>query len=107
MKVDDLRRLPECRRTRRRLQQFLDRDPSAPLTPAEEQEVQVHLEICEKCQGLAADFTTLHTSLERLGAGLAPGQEVIDRVHGFLDSLVEQEPTEPEPEPGAGQPDRG
>lgn len=95
MKVDDLRRLPECRRTRRRLQQFLDRDPSAPLSPAEEQEVQAHLEICEKCQGLAADFTALHSSLGRLGAGLAPEQEVIDRVHSFLDDLVDKEPTDP------------
>lgn len=96
MKVDELRLLPECRRTRRRLQRFLDRDPSAPLTAAEEREVQAHLEICEKCQNLAADFTALHASLGRLGAGLAPEQDVIDRVHGFLDSIVDQEPSDPQ-----------
>jgi anti-sigma factor RsiW len=96
MKVDELRLLPECRRTRRRLQRFLDRDPSAPLTAAEELEVQAHLEICGRCQALAADFTALHASLARLGAHLVPDQEALDRLHGFLDSVVDQEPVDPE-----------
>ena len=69
------------------------------------QEVQAHLEICGKCQGLAADFTALHSSPGRLGAGLAPDPDVIDRVHGFLDSLQEQESTDPGP--GRDQSDRG
>lgn len=96
MRIDDLLRLPECRRTRRHLQQFLDRDPSAPLTPAEEREVQAHLEICAKCQAMAADFAALHASLGRLGAGLAPERDVVDRVHSVLDALVEEERTDPE-----------
>jgi anti-sigma factor RsiW len=96
MKVDDLLRMRECRRTRRRLQQFLDRDPSAPLTAEEERQVQAHLAICERCQGLAADFTALHHSLGRLGAELAPDQEVVDRVRHTLDSLLDEEPPDPQ-----------
>ncbi len=84
-------RMLECRRTRRRLQRFLDRDPSAPLTTAEVTQVEEHLRGCERCTGLAEEYRALHRSLEHLGATLEPDDEAVRRVRLALDRALESE----------------
>lgn len=91
MRIDDLRQMAECRRIRRRLQRFLDRDESAPLTAAEHDEVEAHLEMCDACRELADQFRSLHSSLGRLGAELSPDDEAVDRLRGMLDAIIEGE----------------
>jgi anti-sigma factor RsiW len=84
-------RMLECRRTRRRLQRFLDRDPSALLTPAEVAEVEEHLRGCERCTGLVKEYRALHRSLDHLGSALEPDDEAVARVRLALDRALEQE----------------
>ena len=80
----------ECRRTRRRLQRFLDRDPSAPLAHDEITDVEEHLRGCERCTGLVAEYRALHRLLEHLGATLQPDDAVL-RVRQAVDRALENE----------------
>lgn len=82
----------ECRRTRKRLQRFLDRDPAAPLTADEAREVETHLQGCERCAGLADEYRALHRSLGRMGLSLEPDEEAVRRATEALRRAVE--PTE-------------
>ncbi|MGD9526218.1 MAG: zf-HC2 domain-containing protein [Dehalococcoidia bacterium] len=82
----------ECRRTRKRLQRFLDRDPAALLTPSEAREVEEHLRGCERCSGLAEEYRSLHRSLGKVGLALEPDDEAVRRAKDALLRAVE--PTE-------------
>ena len=84
-------RMLECRRTRRRLHRFLDRDPSAPLTNAEVAEVEEHLRGCERCTGLAEEYRALNRSLEHVGTSLAPDNRSVQRVLLALNRALEKE----------------
>jgi anti-sigma factor RsiW len=84
-------RMIECRRTRRRLQRFLDRDPAALLSPAEVAEVEQHLQGCERCTGLVEEYRALHKSLDHLGSALEPDDETVLRVRRALDRALENE----------------
>jgi len=79
----------ECRRTRKRLQRFLDRDPSALLTPDEAREVEQHLKGCERCTGLAEEYRALHRSLDRFGRALEPDEDAVRRASEALRRAVE------------------
>ena len=80
-----------CRRTRRRLQRFLDRDPSALLTPAEVTQVEKHLRGCERCTGLVEEYRALHRTLDRFGSALEPDDDAVRRVRLALDRALENE----------------
>lgn len=84
-----IRQALECRRTRKRLQRFLDRDPSALLTPDEAREVEQHLHGCERCQGLAEEYRALHRTLGRFGEALAPDDDAVRRAREALRRATE------------------
>ncbi|MBI1379000.1 MAG: zf-HC2 domain-containing protein [Frankiales bacterium] len=84
-----IRQALECRRTRKRLQRFLDRDPSALLTTEEVREVEVHLQGCVRCQGLAEEYRSLHRSLGRLGDALTPDDDAVRRAQEALRRATE------------------
>lgn len=85
------RQMVACHRNRRRLQRFLDRDPAAPLTPAELLEVEHHLSQCERCTGLAEEYRALHRSLQTWGSVLGPDDDAVRRVHDALARALENE----------------
>jgi hypothetical protein len=85
-------RMYECRRTRQRLQRFIDRDPAALLTVAEILEVEEHLLGCQKCTGLTNEYRALRKSLANLGAGFEPTDEAVDRVKQALDRALKEGP---------------
>ncbi|MDO8732661.1 MAG: zf-HC2 domain-containing protein [Actinomycetota bacterium] len=85
------RQMIECRRTARRLQRFLDRDPSAPLSDMDRQRVQAHLAVCERCSGLAREFEDLHNSLRHYGQSSEPTPESVDRVKAAVERALAKE----------------
>ncbi|MDD2857173.1 MAG: zf-HC2 domain-containing protein [Candidatus Nanopelagicales bacterium] len=85
------RQMIECRRTARRLQQFLDRDPSAPLSDGDRQRVQAHLDVCARCTGLAREYQELHASLRDYGQDAEPTPEAVDRVRQAVQRALAQE----------------
>ena len=85
------RQMLACHRNRRRLQRFLDRDPAAPLTPAEMLEVEHHLGQCERCTGLAEEYRALRRSLQSWGSLLGPDDDALRRVRVSLDRALENE----------------
>lgn len=89
--IHQLHQLRECRRTARNLQRFLDRDPCAPLSDEDRRRVQVHLAECEKCATLSFEYQALHTSLQQLGAAMAPEPEVVDRIKEALKLALQAE----------------
>ncbi len=79
----------ECRRTARNLQRFLDRDPSAPLSDEDRRRVEIHLQECEKCATLSAEYRILHQWLDRLGESMEPAPEAVQRVRLALDRALD------------------
>jgi predicted anti-sigma-YlaC factor YlaD len=69
-----------CRWTRRRLQRYLDEDPSALLGPDETDRVRAHLARCTCCRGLAQQFRELGRLLAAQGAAAGPAGQDVDRV---------------------------
>ena len=89
--MTSVRQILECRRTARNLQQFLDRDPAAPLSEDDMRRVQIHLGECEKCTELSKEYEALHRSLRRLGSSLAPEPATVDRVREAVERALAAE----------------
>jgi anti-sigma factor RsiW len=86
--MTSIRQLLECRRTARNLQRFLDRDPSAPLSEEDRRRVAAHLDECEKCAAISAEYQALHASLQHLGSALAPDPQAVERVRAAVDRAL-------------------
>jgi predicted anti-sigma-YlaC factor YlaD len=89
--MTSIRQLRECHRTAKKLQFFLDRDPSAPLSDEDRRRVQAHLAECEKCSTLSSEYQALHASLQQLGSSMTPEPQVVDRVKVALNRALEAE----------------
>ena len=81
-----IREMLTCHWAARRIQRYLDSDPSAPLTPDDVARLEAHLSTCEKCSGLLAENRALQRSLS-LWSGGAVDQRAVDRLHSFLNEL--------------------
>ncbi len=81
-----IREMLTCHWAARRIQRYLDSDPSAPLTPDDVARLEAHLSTCEKCSGILAENRALQRSLS-LWSGGAVDQSAVDRLHSFLNQL--------------------
>jgi hypothetical protein len=84
-----MRQILTCHWAGRRIERYLDADPSAPLTAEEVARLEAHLATCERCARLAAQHRVLHRALS-----LWPGPAYVDpaaviRVRSFLDDLTD------------------
>ncbi len=86
-----VRQMITCHWSARRIQRYLDADPSAPLTPGEVARIETHLAICEKCTQVAAEHRALHRALSLWPGVATPDTESVDRLRAFLDHLPEEE----------------
>ncbi len=84
--MNALREMLTCHWAARRIQRYLDADPSAPLTPDSVARLEAHLTTCEKCSGLLAENRALQRSFSHWSGG-AVDQGAVDRLHAFLDDL--------------------
>lgn len=86
-----LHQMLACHWSARRIQHYLDADPSARLTPGEISRLEEHLATCEKCAQVATEHRALHRALSLWpgGAGVAP--ESVDRVRDFLSTINDED----------------
>jgi anti-sigma factor RsiW len=54
-----------CHWSARRIQRYLDADPSAPLEPGEVHRLEEHLATCERCSAAAEEHRGLRRALAR------------------------------------------
>ena len=87
-----LRQMITCRWSARRIQRYLDADPSAPLTPGEITRLEGHLAVCERCVRVVDEHRVLHRALSRWPGAPTPDPESVDRVRTFLTQLPDKEP---------------
>ncbi len=86
--IGSARRMLSCFFTARRLQRYLDADPSAPLTATQIHRLETHLAECERCAGAIADFRLLHGALHGLALHAGPQPDAVDRMRQLVDHLV-------------------
>lgn len=81
--------LVTCHWTGRRMQRYLDADPSAPLDAADIARLEAHLHDCARCAAAAREFRMLSGALARWAT---PTDDVaVERLRGFVDSLTKGE----------------
>jgi anti-sigma factor RsiW len=86
-----IRTMLTCHWSARRIQRYLDHDPSAVLAPGEVRRLEEHLAICEKCTQVAAEHQALNRALSRWSGQQPPDLESLARLHEAMDRLVDQE----------------
>lgn len=65
MKPSEVLSMRECRWVRSHLSEYLDRDPSAPLSAEEMTRLQGHIAICERCASLSDDYRETSIALRQ------------------------------------------
>ncbi len=78
--IHALRTMVRCRWSARRIQRYIDADPSAPLTTDEVETLEAHLAVCDRCQGVVREGRGLKSSLARLGERRGPDPARVARV---------------------------
>jgi len=85
-----LRQMLTCHWSARRIQRYLDADPSAPLTPGEVRRLEEHVATCERCQEVLREHRMLHRALSvwsRRRSVVDPA--AVDRLRLVLDELAD------------------
>ena len=78
--IHALRTMIRCRWSARRIQRYIDADPSAPLTSHEVETLEAHLAVCDRCVGVVREGRGLKSSLARLGERRGPDPARVARV---------------------------
>jgi anti-sigma factor RsiW len=84
-----MRQMLTCHWSARRIQRYLDADPSAPLTLDEVARLEEHLSACEKCSRTAAEHRALHRALSTWPGRPLPDEQSVARVRAFLDRIAD------------------
>lgn len=84
-----LRQMVTCHWTARRIQRYLDADPSAALTPGEITRLEEHVATCAKCSEVVREHRLLHRALS-LWSGRRPvDPAAVERMRTVLDELTD------------------
>lgn len=84
-----MRMMLTCHWSARRIQRYLDADPSAPLTPGEVARLEAHLAVCERCGPVVLEHQALHRALSLWSGRPYVDPEAVDRVRHFLTDLTD------------------
>ncbi len=87
-----LRQMITCRWSARRIQRYLDADPSAPLSPSEVARLEEHLARCSRCAQTSEEHRVLHRALSRLPGAPTADPASVERLQAVLADLVEESP---------------
>ncbi len=80
-----------CRWSARRIQRYLDADPSAPLDPAEVQRLQAHLATCEKCSAAAQEYRGVRRALLDWSRRRRPDPAITARMRIATERLMSED----------------
>jgi len=89
--IATVRRMVTCHWSARRLQRYLDADPSAPLTPGEVARLESHLAICDKCAQVASEHRGLRLVLSHWPSRSTGDPEAVARLRSFVTTLTTPE----------------
>ncbi len=78
--ISSVRTMLTCHWSARRIQRYLDADPSAPLTPDEVERLEGHLAMCDKCADVYADHRLLRRRFARWSQAGLPDPAMVARV---------------------------
>ncbi|MGB5952140.1 MAG: zf-HC2 domain-containing protein [Ornithinimicrobium sp.] len=78
----------ECHWSARRLQRYLDADPSALLSASEVDRLEKHLAACERCSALLGEYRGLQRVFARWASQSQPDAAAIARLDAFARSLA-------------------
>lgn len=84
-----LRQMLTCHWTARRIQRYLDADPSAPLTPGEVTRLEEHIASCERCGEVMRQHRVLHSALSVWSGRRSVDPATVDRMRTVLDGLID------------------
>ncbi len=84
-----LRQMITCHWTARRIQRYLDADPSAPLTPGEVTRLEEHVAACARCSEVMRQHRLLSGALSLWSRRRPVDPATVDRMRTVLDELVE------------------
>jgi len=86
MKLSEVLSMRECRWIRRHLSEYLDRDPSVPLSAKDMTRLENHIAICKKCASLSQDYRETSAALNQYRQNL--DVESIKRLSESLSKLT-------------------
>jgi anti-sigma factor RsiW len=88
MKLSEARIMLGCHWSRRRLQRYLDSDPSAPLLASDVTRLEHHLAQCVRCQRVAREHRALRGLLSRWSDPTFPDPAAVARLRDLVDELA-------------------
>lgn len=86
-----LRDLVACHWSARRIQRYLDVDPSATLPPQEVARLETHLAVCERCSQLTSEHQALRRALGSWSGAVTPDEAGLTRLRSVVDQLSRQD----------------
>ncbi len=86
------RRMLTCHWAARRLQLYLDSDPSALLDAAEVHRLAEHLAACAHCSGRVEQYRALGQALHERSVRHRPDPELVARMYEQAERLITQGP---------------
>lgn len=84
-----IRQMLTCHWSGRRVQRYLDADPSAPLTPGEITRLEEHLATCARCDEVLRQHRVLHRALSMWSGHRPEDSAATERLRSVLDDLTE------------------
>lgn len=89
--ITTLRTMLTCHWSARRIQRYLDADPSAQLLPDQLHRLEFHLAACQKCADAAADYRGVRRTLQLFSQRRALDPEVLRRVRARAEQLLDRD----------------
>lgn len=86
--MQTMRTMLTCRWSARRIQRYLDSDPSAPLGADEVRRLEAHLAACERCRAAVEEFRGIRRALARWSQRQAPDPAAVARLRLAAERLV-------------------
>lgn len=86
-----IRMMLTCRWSARRIQRYLDADPSAPLTAADVTRLEAHLAVCDRCTAAVDEVRGIKSALGRLAEIDAPDPAQVARLRLESERLAHEE----------------
>ncbi len=77
-----------CRWTARRLQRYLDADPSAALTPDEVTRLVAHVQGCTRCARVIGEYRMLGTAFARWSSQRMSDPDAVERLNVRLEEIL-------------------
>ncbi len=80
-----------CHWARKRIQRYLDADPSALLTQTEVRRLETHLATCDRCTALAEEHRGLRHALSAWSARRTPDPAAVARLRLAAEQIMLQD----------------